>query len=135
MEKIEKDEFLSSLMPYARHVGSAIVKPIDQGKTRGLGMRAMYEQSENSLGQIRKQIDFLIDQARKIQERIEFSEKIYKADCGFIPVIGNTYYLYRREDESEFLSMIAPSEWSVRFNLVHLCTVSLLADHTWKIIS
>lgn len=134
MEKIDKDELLSGLMPYPRHVGSAIIKPIDKGKSRGLGMRAMYEQSENNLDQIRKQIEFLIDQAKEIQERIEFSEKIYKADCGFIPVIGTTYYLYRREDGSEFLSMIAPGEWPGRYKLIHQCSVSLLADHSWKII-
>lgn len=120
-------------MSYPTHVGSALIKPLDQGKARGLGMRAMYEQTGIALNQIKKQVEFLADQAKDIQRRIEFSEKIYQAECRFIPVIGKTYHLYQRSDSTEFLSMIEPGEWSHRVHLAHLCSVTLLADHSWQI--
>jgi hypothetical protein len=131
--KSDKEKIISGLMPYPAHVGSALIKPIDQGKTRGLGMRAMYEQTDIALNQIKKQVEFLIDQAKGIQKRIEFSEKIYLAECRFTPVIGKTYHLYQRSDSTEFLSMIEPNEWPQRINLVYLCSVTLLADHSWQI--
>ena len=37
------------LLPYAHHVGSAIIKPLDKGKSKGVAMKAMYQQTENQL--------------------------------------------------------------------------------------
>ena len=37
------------LLPYAHHVGSAIIKPLDKGKTKGVAMKAMYQQTEQQL--------------------------------------------------------------------------------------
>ncbi len=121
-------------MLYPNHVGSALIRPDDQGKIRGLSLQAMYEQTGISLDQIRGQIALLLDQAREIQDRITFSEKIYLADCGFEPVIGKSYHLYKRTDGSEFLSMISPEEWTSRYQFTFLTTVVLLSDHTWKVI-
>ncbi len=44
---IDPDKVTDSpgLLPYAHHVGSAMIKPIDQGRTEGLAMSAMYEQT------------------------------------------------------------------------------------------
>ena len=122
------------LLPYAHHIGSAIIKPIEEGKEKGLGMKAMYEQTDRNLNRIREQVEVLIKQAQEIHDRIEFSEKIYLAACSFVPVIGQTYYLYEREDNSQFLSMISPLEWGKTTGLSFICGARLLADHTWEII-
>ena len=79
------------LLPYAHHVGSAIIKPLDKGKTKGVAMKAMYQQTEQQLHQIKEQVETLIKQAQAIHDRISISEKIYKADCGFKPVPGYVY--------------------------------------------
>ena len=44
------------LLPYAHTVGSAVIKPIDKGRVKGLAVTAMYEQTEIQLDQIREQI-------------------------------------------------------------------------------
>jgi len=133
---IDKDKTADNpgLLPYASHIGSAIIKPLESGKERGLGMKAMYQQTDVNLNRIKEQVEVLIKQAQQIHDRIEFSEQIYQADCGFKPVIGQKYYLYERENDSKFLSMITPEEWGKRTDLSFVCAAKLLADHTWEIL-
>ncbi len=123
------------LLPYAHHVGSAIIKPIDKGRTRGVAMKAMFQQTENQLHQIKEQVETLIRQAQAIHDRISISEKIYKADCGFKPVPGYIYFLYQKKDETWTISMVSPPEWGSKLPYTFVAEVELLADHTWKIIS
>ena len=62
-------------------------------------------------------------------------ERIYQARISFEPLIGKTYHLYEREDGSDLLSLIAPSEWgrSKAFSKF-VASVKLLADHTWEVV-
>jgi hypothetical protein len=133
---IDKDKIADNqgLLPYASHVGSAIIKPIEAGKSKGLGMKAMYQQTDRNLKRIKEQVEVLIRQAHEIHKRIEFSEKIYEAECGFKPIIDQKYYLYERKDKSRFLSMISPLEWGKNSGLEFICTAKLLADHSWEIV-
>lgn len=122
------------LLPYAHHAASAIVKPIDKGRAKGIAVRAMYEQSNADLDQIRKQVELLALQAKMIHDRVAISEKIYLADMNFKPVIGYIYHLYIKKDSSHVLSMIAPSEWGTKQPYVWVATCRLLADHTWDVL-
>lgn len=122
------------LLPYAHHLGSAIIRPIDKGKAKGLAMSAMYQQTESSLSQIKTQIETLVHQAQQIHNRINISEKIYEADCGFKPNVGHTYHLYKRKDNTFALSMIAPNEWGKEMPYEFMASAKLLADHTWDIL-
>jgi hypothetical protein len=133
---IDKDKVAEtpSLLPYAHHVGSAIIKPYDKGKIKGLAMKAMYQQTDNQLLKIKEQVELLFKQAQEIHLKIDISEKIYKADCGFKPIIGNTYFLYQKLDEEWLISMIGPNEWGKISPYKYLATIELLADSTWNII-
>ncbi len=133
---IDKDKITETphLLPYAHHVGSAIIKPLDKGKTKGVAMKAMYQQTETQLTQIKEQVETLIKQAQAIHDRIHISEKIYKADCGFKPLPGNTYYLYEKKDNSWTISLVSPQEWGRSIPYKFIATVELLADSTWKIV-
>ena len=133
---INKDKITEtpSLLPYAHSVGGAIIKPIDQGRTRGLAMQAMYEQTETQLNQIKKQVELLISQAQEIHDRIRISESIYTAECRFQPVIGQRYHLYLKKDGGKVLSLIGPDEWGRTKPLEYEASVRLLADHTWDVI-
>lgn len=122
------------LLPYAHNAASAIVKPIDKGKTKGIAVRAMYEQSNSDLDQIRKQVELLAMQAKMIHDRVAISEKIYLADMNFKPVIGYIYHLYIKKDDSHVLSMVAPNEWGKKQPYIWVATCRLMADHTWDVI-
>ncbi len=133
---IDKDKITDtpSLLPYAHHVGSAIIRPMDKGKTVGIAMKAMYQQTDTQLIQIKEQVETLIRQAQAIHDRISVSEKIYKADCGFKPIPGNQYYLYERKNGQQLISMVTPDEWGSNMPYTFIAKVELLADSTWKVL-
>ena len=94
----------------------------------------MYQQTGNQLTQIKEQVETLIRQAQAIHDRITISEMIYKADVGVKPVIGETYYLYEKEDQSFVLSLVSPEEWGKKLPYSFVAEVHLLADHTWNVV-
>jgi hypothetical protein len=134
------------LLPYAHHVGSAIIKPLDKGRTKGTAMAAMYQQTDNQLTQIKDQVELLIKQAQQLHDRISISERIYKADAGFKPVLNKRYYVYEKKSKSDsdekskkkkdgwVLSMISPDEWGENPPYIYIATCEMLADHTWDVI-
>lgn len=121
-----------SVMPYSTSVSGAVIKPTEEGVIRHKALSAMEEQTNMQLDQIRKQIELLALQAQEIQMRKELSMIIYNAKLSFTPVIGNTYYLYEKHDETHMVSMISPKEWGGTGPFKKLVAqVKLLADHTW----
>lgn len=122
------------LLPYAHHVGSAIIKPLDKGKTKGLAMSAMYEQTGVQLNQLKDQIELLISQAQSIHDRISVSESIYTAEVGFKANIGQTCYLYERANGVRVLSLVSVDEWGTKPPYRFVAKVCLLSDHTWDVL-
>lgn len=134
-EMREKIALNPGMLPYAHHSGSAIVKPEDLGKITGRAIAAMQSQTDMQMSQIYKQMQLLAEQAKTIQARVEYSERIYNAQVSFEPLINHHYYLYQKEDGTDFLSMISPDEWGRKNRPnIFLAEVKLLADHTWEII-
>ncbi len=133
---IDKDKIAENphLLPYAHTVGGAVIKPIDKGRTKGLALDAMYEQSDMQLDQIREQVQLLVEQAENIRQRVDISEKIYQADMGFKPIIGKNYHLYERKNGKLTLSLVAPTEWGRSAPMTFVASVKLLSDHTWDIL-
>jgi len=122
-------------LPYAHHSGSAIIKPEDKGKITGRAVAAMHSQTDMQMAQIYDQMRLLADQAKKIQSRIEVSERIYQASIAFEPLINHRYFLYQKADGTDFMSMIAPEEWGRKKDwAAFIAEVKLLADHTWDIL-
>ena len=136
LEKMkEKTTDIPGLLPYAHQSGSAIIKPEDKGKITGRAVAAMHSQTDMQMAQIYQQMQLLADQAKKIQKRVEVSERIYKTSMGFEPLINHHYFLYEKEDETDFLSMVAPGEWGRKKRYSKfIAEVKLLADHTWEIV-
>lgn len=127
----------SSFLEYPMHVGSAPIVKIDGNATAKAGLQAMHHQTHAQLNQIREQMELLAAQARKIQARIEISEKIYRAKCSFKPEINQTYYLYSSGVESPpyVLSLIGPNEWGRSKSYPQfIASVRLMGDHTWEVI-
>jgi hypothetical protein len=52
---------------------------------------------------------------KELVEEVSWNDLVYSSNYNFLPVIGETYYLYRKSDESLFLSLILPSEWNMDF--------------------
>jgi hypothetical protein len=45
--------------------------------------------------------------------------------------VGDTYFLYKREENKYFLSMIAPTEWKMDY----ICTIQLNTDGQWVLLN
>ena len=122
-----------SVLPFAASVSGAVVKPNEEGVIRHKALSAMEEQTNMQLTQIRQQIELLAIQAKEIHKRKELSMLIYDARLSFDPVIGQTYYLYQKEDGSHLVSMVSPKEWGAKIPFKSfVAAVRLLADHTWQ---
>ncbi|MBA4299131.1 Protein of unknown function [Algoriphagus alkaliphilus] len=131
----EKITETPGILPYAHHSGSAIIKPEDKGKITGRAVAAMHSQTDMQMAQIYDQMRLLADQAKKIQSRIEVSERIYQASIAFEPLINHRYFLYQKADGSDFMSMIGPEEWGRKKDwAAFVAEIKLLADHTWDIL-
>lgn len=121
-----------SVLPYASSVAGALVKPNEEGIIKHKALTAMEEQTNMQLMQIRKQIELLALQAQEIQKRKDLSMKIYEARLSFKPNIGQTYFLYEKNDGTHMLSLVSPKEWGNGGPFKKFVAgVKLLADHTW----
>ena len=67
------------------------------------------------------------NQYLKMTEKLKWNEIIFNSKYNFNPIIGNTYYLYKKNNEY-FLSIIKPKEW----NMNHQGTFLLESNHSWK---
>ncbi|HLV42661.1 MAG TPA: DUF2452 domain-containing protein [Brumimicrobium sp.] len=122
-------------LPYPHSVGSALVKPEDEGKLKSRALNAMEHQTDMQLKQLYEQMNLLATQAKTLQNRKVISERIYNAEMRFEPLINHIYHLYQKDDKKYLLSLIGPNEWgrsSKSFEFV--ATVQMLADHTWNIL-
>lgn len=122
-------------LEYGHNLGSAVVKPEDQGKLKGRALSAMEHQTDMQLDQIYQQMQLLADQAKKLNDRKQISNFIYGAEMRFEPLINHIYHLYEKEDKSFLLSLIGPNQWGrSKQSFEFVATVRLLADHTWDIL-
>lgn len=133
----EKDKItdLPGLIEYAHHAGSAIIKPEDKGRIKGNAVAAMHDQTDRQFRQLYEQMQTLIEQAKYLQSRVEVSERIYQAQVPFQPVVGKIYFLYKKKDGTDLLSMVSPDEWGENFPYETFeAEVRLMSDHTWEIV-
>ncbi|MEQ9404664.1 MAG: DUF2452 domain-containing protein [Cyclobacteriaceae bacterium] len=131
----EKITDLPGLIEYAHHAGSAIIKPEDKGRIKGTAVAAMQDQTDRQFRQIYEQMQTLIEQAKYLKKRVEVSERIYETHLPFQPVIGKIYFLYKKGNGSDLLSMVSPDEWGKSFPYESFeAEVRLLSDHTWEIV-
>jgi hypothetical protein len=122
-------------LPYPHTQGSALVKPVDQGKVKGRALNAMEHQTDMQLKQLYDQMNLLASQAKGLQDRKSISEKIYAAEMRFEPLINHIYHLYQKDNKTYLLSLIAPDQWGrTKKTFEFVATVQLLADHTWDVL-
>ncbi len=69
----------------------------------------------------------LKEEYAKLISLYKWNELVNKSEFSFIPIKGHTYYLYQREDEKLFLSLIEPEYW----NQLFVGEVTLDSDNKW----
>jgi hypothetical protein len=65
--------------------------------------------------QFKSRYDELKEEFQKLIDEVNWNELVYQSTYSFIPVMGETYHLYLREDDSTFLSLITPNQWNKKY--------------------
>ncbi len=114
-------KYEAKIMPYATNVGAPVIEIEDIAlwKNRNIS-------SANHLFETR--YEELKSAYEKLMTEFEYNNIIYNAKFNFEPIIGETYHLYEKKDNTTFLSLIAPSEC----NFNHLGSFQLKADKIWE---
>jgi hypothetical protein len=62
-----------------------------------------------------KKFEEIKDEFANLIDEVQWNEFVYSTNYNFIPVMGETYYLYKKPDGTNFLSLISPDEWNMEF--------------------
>lgn len=140
MEKdpTQKDENMMpvypGLLPYGHNISAPAFRPTEMGVILSKSAAAMNEQVEMQKKQILEQVELLKKQYTELEERRLVSLLVYRAKFNFKPDAGEVYHLYTRDDNTLFLSLIAPHEWN-KPGIEFVATVEQLYDMTWRILT
>ena len=104
----EEKGYYSKELTYASNVGAPAIRLEDVG-----GWKRIQAQNANKI--FTKKYEEIKDEFKKLVDEVSWNEFVYSATYNFLPVIGETYYLYEKKDGSPFLSLIAPTEWNMKF--------------------
>ncbi len=104
----ENKGYYSKELTYGSNIGAPSIHLEDVG-----GWKQIQAQNANKI--FTKKYEEIKDEFKKLVDEVSWNEYVYSATYNFLPVIGETYYLYEKQDGSVFLSLIAPSEWKMKF--------------------
>jgi hypothetical protein len=104
----ENKGYYSKELTYGSNIGAPSIHLEDVG-----GWKQIQAQNANKI--FTKKYEEIKDEFKKLVDEVSWNEYVYSATYNFLPVIGETYYLYEKNDGSVFLSLIAPSEWKMKF--------------------
>ncbi len=99
--------YYSKELTYASNVGAPVIRLEDVG-----GWKQIQAQNANKI--FTKKYEEIKDEFKKLVDEVSWNEFVYSATYNFVPVIGETYYLYERDNGTIFLSLIEPNEWNMK---------------------
>ena len=117
----EEKGYYPSQLTYGSNLGAPAIKLEDVG-----GWKQLQAQNANKV--FNKKYEEIKDEFKRLVDEVSWNEFVYSATYNFIPVIGETYYLYERNDKTIFLSIIKPDEW----NMKCLGITQLESNNKWK---
>lgn len=109
-----------AIMPYGDSVAAPAIKQEDIASWK-------LEQAVKTNHYLESRYNEIKEEYRKLIEMFEWNELVYKSQYNFVPIKGHTYYLYQKEDNRLFLSLIEPENW----NQIFLGAFKLDSDDKW----
>jgi flavin reductase (DIM6/NTAB) family NADH-FMN oxidoreductase RutF len=117
----ESQRYGAGLMHYGTDQGAPSIVPTDLTLWKNTGASKISHHLKARYDEIRGQFEAMKD-------LYSWNEMVYQAKFSFEPVLGQTYHLYRDNQEQLFLSMIPPESWKRE----HLGSFRLNADQIWE---
>ena len=112
MKKPDRVADNKSTMPYGDSVSAPAITKVDT-----TGYRQV--KSKEASAKLRGRYEELQEEFRQLVATSEDTQRMYDATVSFVPIIGHTYHLYRRENGEEWVSMIAPEEFRYLLSRIH----------------
>ncbi len=117
----EEKGYYARELTYGSNIGAPAISADNISSWKQGNVLSVNKQFSTKYDEIKKEYEKLMDE-------YNWNNIIYtKADYNFQPVIGHTYHLYLRKDDSLFLSLISPSSWSQK----HIGSFQLNSDNKW----
>lgn len=114
-------KFHANILPYASNVAGPKIEIEDVSlfKQRGVNkIETIFNTEYNEL----------VTRYNKLVNQMNLNQVIYNSSYNFEPIVGETYHLYRKQDNKTFLSIISPTEW----NQEHIVSVMLCSNLKWE---
>ena len=116
----ETERYDAFLKPYATDVSAPVITTTDSLAWKNRNINKVNKHIQAKYNELKAAYDLMMQQ-------YEYNNLVYAAKFNFEPIVGDTYHLYKREDNSTFLSIIAPEECN--FNSIG--SFYLDADGIW----
>ena len=105
----EEKGYYSKELTYGSNVGAPAIKLDDVIGWRSKEVLNVNHQFKTKYEELKQEIEKLITE-------YNWNDLIYRfANYNFIPVVGQTYYLYQKQDNSYFMSLIEPECWNQKY--------------------
>ncbi len=117
----ETGRYDAALKPYATSVSAPVITTTDSLAWKNRNINKVNHHIQTKYNELKLAYD-------QMMEQYEYNNLVYAAAFSFEPVVGDTYHLYIRENNTTFLSIIAPEECN--FNPIG--SFYLDADGIWN---
>lgn len=117
----ELERYDAALKPYPTNLGAPRIEIPDTNAWKNRSVANVNHQLKTKFDALKKEYEAIV-------ETLAFNQKIFNAKFSFEPIVGHTYFLYKKADESFFLSILAPTECSFNFE----GSFYLNADQLWQ---
>lgn len=120
---------------YPMEVGAPVFAPVPVLEEKDRALNVARLQANQEYERIMEQARVLVEQARRLQNRLDLAEEIHRAEFGFVVTYGKTYHLYYCSRRSKnVLCQQGPAEWTtgVPESWQHIAAVRKLGDSTWE---
>jgi hypothetical protein len=117
----EEKGYYQKVLTYGTNIGAPAIKIEDVGGWKRTAANEVNRQIKTKFDELKKEYESLVEEYR-------WNDLIFRAEYNFVPVIGEIYHLYSRENGSIFLSMIGPNEWKMEY----IGSFKLTSTQKWK---
>jgi len=99
------EDYDAKLKPFGTNVGAPSINATDTSSWHQVNTYKFNQGFTNRMGLLKRKYD-------ELAEEFRVNQLIYSLKFNFEPVIGKTYYLYKKDRSKRyFLSIISPLEW------------------------
>jgi hypothetical protein len=116
----EEKGYYQKELTYGSNVGAPAIKMEDVGGWKQAQANIANKQFKTRYEELKTEFQKLIDE-------VNWNDLVYTSKYSFIPVMGETYHLYIKNDETMFLSLISPEQW----NQKHIGSFQLDSTQKW----